>query len=149
MRISAKAEYALRAAVELAARGPEPQKCVDIARAQDIPVQFLTNIFVALRAGGLVLSQRGADGGYWLGRPPAQITVAEVLRCVDGPLTTVRGHAPGGLDYQGHAGGLADVWDVLESTVSGLLDGVTLADLLDRGRLAAALGLDRQSIRPV
>ena len=94
MRISARADYAVRAAVELAAAGDGPTKGEAIARAQSIPLKFLENILGDLRHAGLVRSQRGADGGYWLGRPAGEITVADVIRAVEGPLASVRGGPP-------------------------------------------------------
>src|SRR5258707_10579615 len=91
MRVSAKADYAIRAMVELAAAGDGPVKGDRIAQAQQIPIKFLENILVDLRRAGLVASQRGADGGYWLARPAAEISLAQVIRAVDGPLASVRG----------------------------------------------------------
>jgi Rrf2 family protein len=94
MRISAKADYAVRAAVELARAGDGPVKGEAIARAQSIPLKFLENILGDLRQSGIVRSQRGADGGYWLNRPASEITVADVIRAVEGPLASVRGQRP-------------------------------------------------------
>ena len=96
MRISARADYAVRAAVELAAAGDGPTKGDALARAQDIPVKFLENILGDLRHAGLVRSQRGADGGYWLARPAGEITVADVIRAVEGPLASRARRAPRG-----------------------------------------------------
>src|SRR6476659_10584007 len=110
MRVTAKADYAVRAAVEIAAAGDGPVKGETISRAQDIPVRFLENILGELRHAGLVRSQRGADGGYWLGRPAGDITVADVIRAVEGPLASVRGGPPEGVDYQGAAEPLQQVW---------------------------------------
>ena len=94
MRISARADYAVRAAVVLAAAGDGPTKGEAIAQAQSIPLKFLENILGDLRHAGLVRSQRGADGGYWLGRPASEITVADIIRAVEGPLASVRGGPP-------------------------------------------------------
>ena len=94
MRISAKVDYALRATIELAAVAPEQIKGERLAAAQAIPHKFLENILADLRNGGLVASQRGADGGYRLARPPAEITVADVIRVVEGPIASVRGERP-------------------------------------------------------
>ena len=94
MRISAKVDYALRATIELAAAAPEQIKGERLAAAQAIPHKFLENILADLRNGGLVASQRGADGGYRLARPPAEITVADVIRVVEGPIASVRGERP-------------------------------------------------------
>src|SRR6476661_9296672 len=99
MRISARADYAVRAAVVLAAAGDGPTKGEAIAQAQSIPLKFLENILGDLRHAGLVRSQRGADGGYWLGRPAADITVADVIRAVEGPLASVRGERPEDIAY--------------------------------------------------
>ncbi|MET1009624.1 MAG: Rrf2 family transcriptional regulator, partial [Gaiellaceae bacterium] len=99
MRVSAKVDYALRAALELAAAGEGPTKGERIAQAQDIPLKFLENILLELRHGGLVQSQRGADGGYWLARPPEEIKLADVIRAVEGPLANVRGARPETVAY--------------------------------------------------
>src|SRR4029434_6285272 len=99
MRVSAKADYAVRAAVELAAAGKGPVKGDRIAEAQGIPLKFLENILAELRHAGLVQSQRGAEGGYWLARPADQVTVADVIRAVDGPLANVRGARPESISY--------------------------------------------------
>jgi Rrf2 family protein len=101
MRVSAKADYAIRAAVELAAAGEGPTKGDRIAQAQEIPVNFLENILVDLRNAGIVASRRGADGGYWLARPAAEITLADIIRAVDGPLANVRGVRSEQVAYQG------------------------------------------------
>jgi Rrf2 family protein len=94
MRVSAKAEYAVRAAAELAAAGKGPLKGDRIAEAQGIPLKFLENILAELRHAGIVQSQRGAEGGYWLAVPPSEVTLADVIRVVDGPLANVRGARP-------------------------------------------------------
>ena len=94
MRVSAKADYAVRAMVELAAAGDGPVKGERLAQAQEIPLNFLENIMTDLRNAGLARSRRGADGGYGLGRPPEEITLADVIRAVDGPLAAVRGVRP-------------------------------------------------------
>ena len=102
MRVSAKADYALRACVELAAaEGAGPVKGDRIAQAQEIPLKFLENILGDLRQAGLVRSQRGAEGGYWLARPAAEITLADVIRAVEGPLANVRGVRPDAVEYAG------------------------------------------------
>ena len=107
MRVSAKADYAVRAAVELAAARegdpPRPVKGDHVAKAQAIPIKFLENILLDLRQGGLVNSRRGPDGGYWLSKPPEEITVADVIRAADGPLASVRGEKPEDLRYEGSA----------------------------------------------
>jgi Rrf2 family protein len=131
VRISAKADYAVRAGIALAAPDQEgPLKGDRIAAAQGIPIRFLENILAELRHAGLVQSQRGADGGYWLSRPAAEITVAEVIRAVDGPLATVRGERPEDLEYLGRAQTLRDVWVGLRASIRDVLETVTLADIV-------------------
>ena len=111
MRISAKVDYAVRAAVQLAAASDErPTKGDAIAQAQGIPVKFLENILGDLRHAGLVRSQRGADGGYWLNRPANEISVADIIRAVEGPLASVRGQRPEDIAYEGPAEPLQKVW---------------------------------------
>jgi Rrf2 family protein len=129
MRVSAKVDYALRAALELAAAGEGPTKGEQIAQAQDIPLKFLENILLELRHNGLVQSQRGADGGYWLARPPAEIRLADVIRAVEGPLANVRGARPETVEYAGPAARLQDVWIGLRANMRAVLEEVTLADV--------------------
>ena len=129
MRVSAKADYAVRAAVELAAlQTPEsrPVKGDHVATAQSIPIKFLENILLDLRQAGLVNSRRGPEGGYWLARPAAEISVADVIRAADGPLASVRGEKPEDLAYVGAAQPLAAVWIALRSSLRGVLEEVTL-----------------------
>lgn len=130
MRLSAKADYALRAAAELAAAGDDaPVKAEQLAAAQAIPPKFLESILLQLRNGGLVRSQRGAEGGYWLARPAAEITLADVIRVVDGPLASVRGERPESLAYRGAAEPLGLVWVAVRANLRAILERVTLADL--------------------
>jgi Rrf2 family protein len=136
MRISARADYAVRAAVVLAAAGDGPTKGEAIAQAQSIPLKFLENILIDLRHAGLVRSQRGAEGGYWLARGPDKITVGEVIRAVDGPLASVRGEAPEDLTYQGAAEPLQQVWIAVRASLRSVVERVTLADVA-AGRLPA------------
>jgi Rrf2 family protein len=110
VHISAKAEYAMRALLTLAAVDGGPMTADRLAAAQDLPVKFLENILVDLRRSSLVRSQRGNEGGYRLARPAREITVAEVLRIVDGPLAEVRGTRPDQSKYEGPAEHLQDVW---------------------------------------
>ncbi len=131
MRVSAKVDYAVRAAIELAvAAGEGPVKGERIATAQTIPPKFLENILLDLRHAGLVSSQRGIEGGYWLARPPEEITVADVIRAVEGPIASVRGVRPDELEYTGSAEPLRDVWLDLRTALRGVLEHVTLADLV-------------------
>ena len=136
MRISAKADYAIRAMVELAASANGPVKGERIADAQEIPVKFLENILVDLRNAGLVRSQRGIDGGYWLARPAHEVNLAQVIRAVDGPLASVRGIRSEELAYAGSAAPLGDVWIAVRASLRRVLEAVTLADVA-RGELPA------------
>ena len=129
MRVSAKADYALRAAVELAAAGEGPVKGDRIAQAQQIPPNFLENILADLRNAGLVASRRGAEGGYWLARPAGEISLADVIRAVDGPLANVRGVRSEQVEYAGTAAPLRDVWVAVRASLRSVLETVTLADL--------------------
>src|SRR5919109_2199306 len=103
MRLSARVDYALRAAAELAVGGERPVTAVQLAEAQQIPPKFLENILSQLRRSGLVRSQRGPEGGYWLARPADKISLADVIRAVEGPLATVRGECAESLSYEGAA----------------------------------------------
>ncbi len=137
MRVSAKVDYALRAAVELAAaEGARPTKGEQIAQAQSIPLKFLENILLELRHHGIVHSQRGVEGGYWLARPADEITLAEVIRAVEGPLANVRGIRPEATDYEGAAEPLREVWIAVRANLRAVLESATLADVA-RGELPA------------
>ena len=129
MRVSAKADYALRAAIELAAAGEGPVKGERIAQAQEIPLKFLENILGDLRHAGIVRSQRGVEGGYWLAKPADGITVAEVVRAVEGPIANVRGVGPEQVEYAGSAAPLRDVWIAVRANLRAVLENVTIADL--------------------
>ncbi len=125
----------MRATVELARHeGRGPVKASAVARAQDVPPKFLENILGDLRHAGLVRSQRGADGGYWLQRPAGEITLAEIVRAVEGPLATVRGQRPEDVAYSGAAEQLQRVWIAVRRNLREVLEQVTLADLA-AGRL--------------
>jgi Rrf2 family protein len=138
VRISAKADYAVRAAVELAAAGGGPLKGERIAQAQEIPLKFLENILIELRHADLVRSQRGPEGGYRLARPASEIAVADVIRAVEGPLASVRGEPPESVAYSGSAASLQPVWIAVRASLRTVLDAVTLADLAS-GELPAAV----------
>jgi Rrf2 family protein len=139
VRISAKTDYALRAALELARAGHgEPVKAERIAAAQDIPLRFLENILGELRHGGMVESRRGADGGYLLARPAEEITLADVVRAVDGPLANVSGRRPDALEYPEGTEVLRDMWVAVRSSLREVLEGTTLAELAS-GDLPAAV----------
>lgn len=133
MRVSAKADYAVRAAIELAAAG-QVVKGDRIAGAQEIPLNFLENILVDLRQAGIVASRRGPDGGYWLARPASEVTVADVIRAAEGPLASVRGERPEALEYLGNSELLKPVWIALRANIRGVLEKVTLEDLV-KGKL--------------
>ena len=139
MRISAKADYAIRAASELAAAGGGPVKGDALATAQGIPPKFLENILSDLRQSGLVRSQRGAEGGYWLARSAEEISVADIMRAVDGPLATVRGQKPEDVDYVGAAEPLQRVWIAVRHNLREVVENVTVADIAS-GRLSEAVG---------
>ena len=135
MRISAKVDYAMRAAAELAAVDPgRPVKAERVAEAQAIPLNFLENILGQLRQAGIVQSRRGPEGGYLLARPAGEITVADVIRAIDGPLAGVSGERPQNLAYDGAAAPLRDVWVAVRASLRGVLEHVTLADIA-RGAL--------------
>ena len=134
MRVSAKADYAIRAAVELAAAGDGPVKGDRVAKAQGIPPNFLENILADLRNAGIVMSRRGAEGGYWLARPADEVSLADVIRAVDGPLANVRGVRSDQLEYEGSAASLRDVWIAVRASLRGVLEQVSLADVV-RGDL--------------
>jgi Rrf2 family protein len=130
MRVSAKADYAVRAAAELAAADPSaPRKAERIADAQEIPIKFLETILLELKHAGIVRSQRGPDGGYTLARNPNEISIADVIRAVDGPLANVRGDRPENQHYQGAAEHLTDVWIAVRAALRDILESTTLADL--------------------
>ena len=137
MRMSAKAEYAVRAMTQLATAGDgELVKTDDLAKAQGIPPQFLVDILSELRADQLVRSHRGRDGGYELARPAADISVADVLRCVDGPLASVRDIGLGDLPYVGPTAALTNVWRALRASMRSVLEETSVADVAS-GRLPA------------
>ena len=135
MRISAKADYAVRAALELAAsHGGDPVKGEHLSQSQGIPLQFLEHILLELKHSGLVQSQRGAEGGYWLAQPPEEISLADVIRAVEGPIANVRGERPEQVEYSGAAEHLRDVWIAVRANLRAVLETVTLADVA-AGRL--------------
>ena len=131
MRLTAKADYAVRAADELAACDGGPLKRDALARAQSIPAGFLENILLDLRQADIVRSQRGPDGGYWLARPAGDITVADVVRAVEGPLASVRGERPGALTFRGTARPLEQLWVAVRASLRSVVESVTLADLAE------------------
>jgi Rrf2 family protein len=129
IHVTAKVDYAVRAMVELAAAAGGPLKAEEIASAQAVPHRFLENILIELRHARLVRSQRGPDGGYRLARPAEEITVADVIRTVEGPIASVRSERPDELSYSGVAAPLRDVWLALRANMRAVLESVTLADV--------------------
>lgn len=130
MRITAKADYAVRAVCELAAADPAtPVKGETLAKAQGIPLNFLENILRELRRAGIVHAQRGPEGGYRLARKPTEVTVADIIRAVEGPLAAVQGIRPEHLHYDGAAAHLGEMWVALRGSIRAVLEKVTLADL--------------------
>ena len=139
MRISAKDDYAVRAAVELAAAsGEKPVKAERIATAQEIPLNFLENILGELRHAGIVRSHRGAEGGFRLAKPADQLTVADVIRAVEGPLASVRGGPPEDATYAGAASELPRVWIAVRANLRSVVEHVTVADIAN-GKLPKAI----------
>jgi Rrf2 family protein len=130
MRISAKADYAVRAVAELAAAdGEKPVKAERIATAQGIPLNFLENILGELRHAGVVRSHRGAEGGFRLAKPAEEVTVADVIRAVEGPLASVRGGPPEDANYEGAARALPQVWIAVRANLRRVMERVTIADI--------------------
>jgi Rrf2 family protein len=131
MRVTAKVDYAVRAAIELGAGDPGvPIKGERLAAAQGIPTKFLENILAELKRSSIISSQRGADGGYWLARPPEDITVADIIRAVEGPLANVRGLRPEDVDFEGSAEPLQRMWIAVRASLRNVLEHVTIADLV-------------------
>jgi Rrf2 family protein len=130
MRVTARADYAVRAAIELVgASAAEPRKADSVAAAQAIPLSFLENILNQLKSAGIVRSQRGPDGGWWLLRTADELTLADVIRAVEGPLASVRGERPEHLHYAGSAAPLQDVWIALRANIRDVLEHVTVGAL--------------------
>jgi Rrf2 family protein len=138
MEISAKAEYSIRALAELHKVGGGPVPVTDLAVAQGIPPRFLQNLLSQLRRRGVVVSHRGTDGGYRLARPAEQISLAAVLRAIEGPLANVAGERPEDLHYAPPAEHLADVWVAVRVAMREVLEEVTVADVV-AGRLPPAV----------
>ncbi len=135
MHVTAKADYAVRAVVELADSGQDsPRKVDEVAQAQSIPVSFLENILTQLRSSGIVRSQRGPEGGYWLAQPADEVNLAQIIRAVEGPLVGVRGQRPEEVEYAGSAESLQQVWIALRANLRKVLENVTVADVA-AGRL--------------
>lgn len=131
MNISARADYAVRAMLALAAaEGGAPVSVVRLAEEQDLPRKFLEAIVGDLRRAALVSSRMGAAGGYVLARPAGQICIGDVIRAVDGPLAEVRGERPQATSYDGAAANLRTLWVAVRASVRSVLDATTLADVV-------------------
>jgi Rrf2 family protein len=133
VRLSARVDYAVRACVVLA--GSEGwTKADDVAERQAIPAQFLDTILRDLRRGGIVDSRRGQEGGHRLARDPQEVTVAEVIRAIDGPLALVRGLRPENLTYPESGAAVQQLWLRLRAAEREVLDGTTIAQLVPSAR---------------
>jgi Rrf2 family protein len=130
MRISARTDYAIRVLIELAADATRPLTCEGIAESQGIPYRFLKAVVRDLRQAGLVRSRRGCEGGYWLARPAATISLEEVVAAVDGALFTVNGEDPGALSYPAPAERVELLWQVLRAQAQEIFGGISIADLV-------------------
>jgi Rrf2 family protein len=145
MHVTAKADYAVRAVVELAETShAAPRKVDQIAQAQSIPLSFLENILTQLRSAGIVRSQRGPEGGYWLAKPAAEVNLAQVIRAVEGPLVGVRGQRPEEIEYRGSAQALQQVWIALRANLRKVLEHVTVADVASGALPKEVLALTRE-----
>ncbi len=130
MQVTAKVDYAVRALLELASTDPAMATRDELAAAQEIPPRYLEAVLSQLRQAGLVVGQRGAAGGYRLGREPGAITVAEIARAVDGPLALVHGQRPEHVAYRGTSEHLSGLWIGLRAAVRSVMESVTLAHLM-------------------
>jgi Rrf2 family protein len=145
MHVTAKADYAVRAVVELARSSQNsPRKVDEVAKAQGIPVSFLENILTQLRSAGVVRSQRGPEGGYWLAKPAEDVSLADVIRAVEGPLVGVRGQRPEEIEYMGSAESLQQVWIALRANLRKVLEHVTVAEVAAGKLPKDVLALTRQ-----
>jgi Rrf2 family protein len=150
VRITAKVDYAVRAMCELATTDGRPMRGDLVASAQAIPQSFLENILHELKRAGLVAAQRGVDGGYRLAKPAEEITVADIIRAVEGPLADVRGARPETLAFEGAAAPLREVWLALRANLRAVLEGVTVADIAGDHLPPFVTGLleDPEALRP-
>jgi Rrf2 family protein len=145
MHLTATADYALRAVVEIAAADPDHVTAERIAKAQAIPFKFVETILGTLKRAGIVNARRGVEGGYWLAKPAHRITLADIIRAVEGPLANVRGTRPEQVKYNGSARPLRDVWIALRVSLRGVLEAVTLEHVVSGKLPASVLRLTRQS----
>jgi Rrf2 family protein len=144
MHVTAKADYAVRAVVELAdSTQAAPRKVEDIATSQAIPVSFLENILTQLRSSGVVRSQRGPEGGYWLAHPPEEVNLAQIIRAVEGPLVGIRGQRPEEIEYAGSSEALQQVWIAVRANLRAVLEEVTVADVAGGNLPKSVLALTR------
>ena len=133
MRVSAKSDYALRALIELAVTdGGAPVSAEELGKRQDIPHGFLQAILADLRRSGVVMSQRGQSGGWRLARDAASVSVADVIRAVDGPLVSVHGERPEAVHYNDTADALQLVWIAARSSLREVCEQVSIEDLAER-----------------
>jgi len=145
MHVTAKADYAVRAVIELANSDQgSPRKVDELAQAQGIPVSFLENILTQLRSAGVVRSQRGPEGGYWLAKPAEEVNLAHVIRAVEGPLVGVRGQRPEEIEYVGSAESLQQVWIALRANLRKVLEHVTVAEVAEGKLPKDVLALTRE-----
>ncbi len=145
MHLTATADYALRAVVEIAAADPDHVTAERIAKTQSIPFKFVETILGTLKRAGIVNARRGVEGGYWLAKPADQITLADIIRAVEGPLANVRGTRPEQVKYSGSARPLRDVWIALRVNLRGVLEAVTLEHVVSGKLPASVLRLTRRS----
>jgi Rrf2 family protein len=129
MRVTALVDYAVRGALELAGEYPATLTADAIAERQKLPLAYTKKILVKMRLAGLVVAQRGGEGGYRLARSPDDVSVADIIRAVEGPLADVRGEPPESLDYPGTAQVLQTLWIATRASLRSVLERVTLADL--------------------
>jgi len=138
MHLTATADYALRALAEIASVDPERMTAERIAELQDIPLKYIETILATLKRAGIVNAKRGVDGGFWLAKPAQRITLAEVIRSVEGPLANVRGTRPEQVKYNGAARPLRDVWIAVRINLRTVLEAVTLAHIVE-GKLPGSV----------
>ena len=145
MHLTASADYALRAVLEIADVDPELTTVERISKAQGIPLKFIENILGTLKRAGIVNARRGVDGGYWLAKPANRISLADVIRAVEGPLANVRGTRPEQVRYSGPARPLKDVWIAVRANLRSVLEEVTVADVIRAKLPPAVTKLTRRS----
>jgi Rrf2 family protein len=145
MHLTATADYALRAAIEIAAADPQHVTAERIAKEQTIPLKFIENILATLKRAGIVNARRGVDGGYWLAKAANEITLADVIRAVEGPLANVRGTRPERIKYNGAARPLQDVWVAVRVNLRSVLEEVTLEHVVKAKLPAPVMKLTRRT----